>query len=113
MTADRADGRTPIDLGRNAVISLRSGPVKARIDVVLKDGNDLAARIVFWDAPDFSPGQVPLLAAAYSEAMRKLFPEQMVGSIAIWQGRRQTRHEVSFSAAQAQLRRADEISATL
>lgn len=111
--ADRVDGRTMESLGRTAVVQLPSGPVKVLVDVVLEDGSALAARAVFWDGPDFQPAQAPLLAAVYSAAMSQLYPERKISSIGIWQGRRQTRAEISFRAAQAQLANANRIRSAL
>jgi len=113
FTADQADGRPVIGLGREVVVPLRSGPVKARLDAILEGSNGLVGRVVLWDGPDFTVVQAPLIASAYSEAMRQLFPEKKIESICVWQGRRQTREEIAFRTAQAQLRRADEIAATL
>lgn len=113
VAADLQDGRPVISLGKEEVVPLPSGPIKARIDVVLEDGGDLVGRAIFWDGPDFQPAQVPLLAAPYSEAMRQMFPQRTIKSIAIWQGRRQTQEETSFASAQGQLPRANEIAATL
>lgn len=113
MAADLQDGRPVIALGKEEVVSLASGPIKARIDVVLEDGSDLVGRVIFWDGPDFEPAQVPLLAAPYSEGIQRMFPQRTIKSIAIWQGRRQTREETSFASAQRRLPRADEIAANL
>lgn len=113
ITADQGDGRTVLELGRETVIALPSGPVKARIDVVLEDSGGLVGRVVFWDGPGFQATQVPLLAAPFSEAMRRMYPQRTISSIAVWQGRRQIQEETSFNAAQRRLPRANQIAASL
>lgn len=111
--AAAADQRSVIDLDQRTVVNLASGPVEVSIDVVLDDAGDVAGRVVMWDGPDFHPDDAPLIAAVYSQALQQLYRERTVTSIGLWQGRRQTRIDVPFRDAQAQLTRADRIRADL
>ena len=77
IAADVADGRTPSGLARCTVLSWPAGPLKVRIDVVLGDGNGLAARALFWDGPDLTEAQAPLIAAPYAAALEQLHPEAL------------------------------------
>lgn len=107
--AAAADGRKMVDLDPKTVVNLKSGPVEVSIDVVLADGNDIAGRIVMWDGPDFASEDAPLIAAVYSQGLQQLYPKRNITSIGVWQGRRQTRAEVAFRDAQAQLKKASRI----
>jgi hypothetical protein len=107
--AATADGRKMVDLNRKTVVKLKSGPVKVSIDVVLADGDDIAGRVVMWDGPDFESEDAPLIAAVYAQGLQQLYPKRTITSIGVWQGRRQSRAEVTFRDAQAQLKKASRI----
>jgi hypothetical protein len=107
--AATADGRMKVDLDQKTVVKLKAVPVEVSIDVVLADGDDIAGRVVMWDGPDFEPEDAPLIAAVYSQGLRQLYPKKTITSIGVWQGRRQSRAEVAFGDAQAQLRKASRV----
>lgn len=111
--AAAADGRKVIGLDRKTVVVWDSGPVEVKIDVVLADGDGVAGRVVMWDGPDFETDDAPLIAAVYAQALQQLYPNKKVTSIGVWQGRRQSRAEVSFEEAQAELAKAKRIHGDL
>jgi hypothetical protein len=107
--AATADGRKNVRLDQKTVVKLKAGPVEVSIDVVLADGNDIAGRVVMWDGPDFEPEDAPLIAAVYSQGLQQLYPKRTITSIGVWQGRRQSRAEVAFGDAQAQLKKSSRV----
>lgn len=110
---DAADGRAFRALDQEADISLPTGPVTARLDVVLDDGTDVAGRVVLWDGPDFDDAIAPVMAYPFADALQQLFPATTVTTIGIWQARRQRRAEIPYAAAIAQAAAADAILARL
>jgi hypothetical protein len=113
IAQDAADGRPAKDLDATTVISLPAGPVIARLDVVLDDGDDLAARVVLWDAPSFDSDVAPVMACAYAYALQALYPFRSFTTIGIWQARRQRRVEVPYADALAQTQTASAVLATM
>jgi hypothetical protein len=113
MAADAADGRPVRGLARSAVLAWPAGPLKVRIDVVLGDGNGLAARALLWDAPDLTESQAPLIAAPYAAAFEQLHPEASLTAIGIWQARRQTHIEVPIETALGEVRAAQSLQFSL
>lgn len=99
---DAADGRSAKALDESRVVSLQGTSVKARLDVVLDDGSDLAARVVLWDAPNFKAADAPVIACAFAHALQDAYPTRAFTTIGIWQARRQNRVEVPHAAAIAQ-----------
>lgn len=98
---DASDGRPMTALDAKQVVSLQGTAVSARLDVVLDDGPDLAARIVLWDGPDFDPAAAPVMACAFAHALQGLYPARAFTTVGIWQARRQRLVEVPHSAALA------------
>lgn len=98
---DAADGRPMKELDRSAVVRLQGVDVEARIDVVLDDGNDIAARVVFWDGPEFDATLAPTIACAFAHALQALYPGRNYTTVGIWQARRQYREEVPHATAMA------------
>lgn len=111
--SDAADARTFKDLDERAIVTLPSGSIAVRLDVVLDDGDGLAGRVVLWDGPDFDPGSAPVMACAFAHGMQTLYPGRSVTTIGVWQARRQRLVEVPFAQALAQTRAADSILASL
>jgi hypothetical protein len=103
VVADRADGRTATELAPTTALVWPAGPLMVRIDVILSDGDGLAARAVLWDGPDLTEAQAPLIAAPYAAALQQLHPEASLTTIGVWQARRQSRFEVSFESAITQV----------
>ena len=110
---DAADGRTLRALDQETGISLPSGPVVARLDVVLDDGTDIAGRVVLWDGPDFDDASAPVMAYSFAAALQQLYPTKVVTTIGIWQARRQRLAEIPYAIAIAQAAAADAILARL
>jgi hypothetical protein len=110
---DAADGRATETLDAEALVTLPAGQVAVRIDVVLVDGDDLAARAVLWDAPTVNEAQAPVMACAFAHALKELYPDRSFTTVGVWQGRRQQLVEVSFDNAIAQTAAASAILASM
>jgi hypothetical protein len=113
IAEDAADGRTMKSLDADAVVSLQGADVNARIDVVLDDGQDLAGRVILWDAPDFDLAKGPVMACAFAHALQFLYPGRNFTTVGIWQARRQRLVEVPHAAALAQTAAAHAILASM
>lgn len=113
VIADVADGRPMAELSRNTVLAWPAGPLKVRLDVILTDSDGLAARALFWDGPDLTEIQAPLIAAPYAAALTQLHPEASLTAIGIWQARRQTYIEVPIRSALRQVRAAQRLQFSL
>jgi hypothetical protein len=98
---DAADGRPMNELDQSVVVNLNGTGVTTRLDVVLDDGADLAARIVFWDGPDFDANLAPTIACVFAHALVGLYPGRDFTTVGIWQARRQYKEEVPHAAALA------------
>lgn len=98
---DAADGRPMRSLDQSSVVTLQGNAVNARLDVVLDDGADLAARIILWDGPNFDPGIAPVMASAFAHALQALYPGRNFTTVGIWQARRQRLVEVPHATALA------------
>jgi hypothetical protein len=110
---DAGDGRPMLDLDSSAVVSLGGIDVDARIDVVLEDGNDVAARIVLWDGPDFDANSAPIVACVFAHALVALYPGRNFTTVGIWQARRQYKAEVPHATAIARTTAAHKILAAM
>ncbi len=106
---DAADGRATHALDAETVVTLPAGQVSVRLDVVLRDGADLAGRVVLWDAPDFEEGAAPVIACAFAHALEVLYPQRTFTTVGIWQARRQRLVEVPHATAIAQSAAASQI----
>lgn len=109
VVADTADGRAANGLARSTVLAWPAGPLMVRLDVILGDGNGLAARALFWDGPDLTESQAPLIAAPYAVALGQLHPEALLTSVGVWQARRQTHIEVPIEFALREVRAAQRL----
>lgn len=103
IAADRADGRPVAEVAKRIVLDWPAGPLSVRLDVVLIDGDGLAARAILWDGPDFTEEQAPLIAAPYAAALAQIHPEVDLTTVGIWQGRRQTYVEVPIESAEREV----------
>jgi hypothetical protein len=110
---DAADGRPMSALDQSTVVNLQGFDVETRIDVVLNDGSDLAARVVFWDAPTFDDPLASTMACAYAHALQLLYPGRNFTKIGIWQARSQYLVEVPYANALARTRAAAAVLATM
>ena len=90
-------------------VTLPSGILHVRLDVVLNDGDALAARAVFWDGPDFMPADAATIAYPFAIALGQLYPGRVLTTIGIWQARRQRSAEVPVEQALGQASTADRI----
>jgi hypothetical protein len=113
VASDSADGRPARGLALRTVLDWPAGPLLVRIDVVLGDGNGLAARALFWDGPDLTEAQAPLIAAPYAAALEQLHPEASLTAIGVWQARRQTHIEVPVESAMGEVRAAQRLQFNL
>ncbi|MGA9762391.1 MAG: hypothetical protein WBQ14_08215 [Gaiellaceae bacterium] len=96
---DALDGRPMNALDQSTVVSLQGIDVEAHIDVVLKDGDDLAARIIFWDAPKFDATVASTMACAYAHALQSVYPGRNFTQIGVWQARLRYLLEVPYAEA--------------
>jgi hypothetical protein len=110
---DAADGRATSVLDRKALVVLPDGQVEVRVDVVLADGDALAARAVLWDAPTITEDAGPVMACAFAHALKTLYPESDFTTVGVWQARRQQLVEVPFDTAIAQTAAASAILASM
>ncbi|HEY7951246.1 MAG TPA: hypothetical protein VID51_10525 [Solirubrobacterales bacterium] len=113
VTADIADGRPVSALAQDTVLAWPAGPLKVRLDVILTDGKALAARTLFWDGPDLTEIQAPLIAAPYAVALAQVHPEASLTTIGVWQARRQTHVEVPIASALREVRAAQRLQFSL
>lgn len=109
ISADVADGRPVAGLAQSTVLPWPAGPLKVRLDVILTDGDALAARTVLWDGPDLNEAQAALIAAPYAVALAQVYPEASLTTIGIWQARRQTRVEVQIASALGEVRASQQL----
>jgi hypothetical protein len=109
VATDNADGRPARGLALRTVLDWPAGPLLVRIDVVLR----LAARALFWDGPDLTEAQAPLVAAPYAAALEQLHPEASLTAIGVWQARRQTHIEVPVESALGEVRAAQRLQLNL
>lgn len=113
VAADITDGRPVAGLAQSTVLAWPAGPLKVRLDVLLTDGSGLAARALFWDGPDLTETQAPLIAAPYAAALAQLRPEASLTAIGVWQARRQTYVEVLIGRALREVRAAQRLQFSL
>ena len=113
VAADTADGRRAAELARSTVLAWPAGPLKVRLDLLLADGDGLAARALFWDGPDLTETQAPLIAAPYAAALVQLHPNASLSTIGVWQARRQTHVEVPIESALRQTQAAQRLQFSL
>jgi hypothetical protein len=113
VSRDAGDGRPLKALDREADVSFLSGSVTAKLDVILKDGANVAGRVVLWDGPDFQDDVAPVMACAFAHALHALYPTETITTIGVWQARRQRLVEVPYSAAIAQTAAASAILARI
>jgi hypothetical protein len=106
IEADRRDGREVIELAVEPTLHWPAGPLLVRIDVLLADGADLAARVLFWDGLEIDRADAELIAAPYAAVMEQLHPEPTITGVGVWQARYQSYHEVPFEVAERRLERA-------
>jgi hypothetical protein len=106
IEADRRDGREVIDLAIEPTLHWPAGPLLVRIDVVLADGEDLAARVLFWDGLEIDREDAELIAAPYAAVMEQQYPERTITAVGVWQARYQSYYEVPFEIAERRLERA-------
>jgi hypothetical protein len=110
---DAADGRSTSTLDAKALVDLPAGQIEVRLDVVLDDGDDLAARAVLWDAPTINGAIAPVMACAFAHALEALYPERSFTTVGVWQARRQQLVEVPFDTAISQTAAASAILASM
>lgn len=101
VAQDVADGRPVHSVGEETVIEVEEHLVPLRLDVVLRDGEQLAARLILWDGPDFEDADAPLIACPFALALEATYPGETFTTVGVWQARRQHRVEVEFAAAAA------------
>lgn len=113
VVADVADGRSAKELSCRSVLAWPAGPLMVRLDVILADGNGLAARALFWDGPDLTESQASLIAAPYAAALEQSHPEALLTSVGVWQARRQTHFEVPIESALREVKAAQRLQFSL
>ncbi|HEV2945202.1 MAG TPA: hypothetical protein VGX26_08820 [Solirubrobacteraceae bacterium] len=88
ISAHALDGRAFVGHGANVVLSLPSGSVKTRVDVVMTRERELSGRAVFWDGDPITLNEAPVIAYPYAVALQRLYPDETITDICVWQVRR-------------------------
>lgn len=108
VTQDASDGRPHVSLGEETIAKIGDHFLPVRLDVVLQDDADVAARIVLRDGPDFLDADAPLIACPFALGLEVLYPDATFSTVGIWQTRRQ--HLVEVVHADAVTRTSDLLS---
>jgi hypothetical protein len=113
ISADTKDGRAYVGRGQNVVLILPSGTIKTKVDVITTRRKELSGRAVFWDGQPISINEAQVIAYPYAEALQRMYPNETISDICVWQVRRGTLHVVPMSAALARATEADAVLARL
>jgi hypothetical protein len=113
IAADACDGRSFVTFGRSVPITLPSGTVTTKIDVIARGPGGLAARAIFWDGLGIGRQEAEVIAFPYAAALQSLYPGRTLDCVCVWQARRNAIYEVSMSTALARVSAADAVLAGL
>lgn len=113
ISADAVDARAFVGHGENVVLSLPSGSVKTRVDVVMTRQHQLSGRAVFWDGQPITLNDAQVIAYPYAAALQRMYPNETIADICVWQVRRGNLFLVPLSDALARAGEADSVLARL
>jgi hypothetical protein len=113
IAADAADGRTFVGLGQKVVLTMPSGTIAVKVDVVTERSKELSGRAIFWDGQPITINEAEVIAYAYAAALQRMYPNEIVSDVCVWQVRRGTLHTVPLAAALARATDADAVLARL
>lgn len=113
ISADALDGRAFVGHGETVVLSLPSGKVKTRVDVVMTRQRELSGRAVFWDGQPITVNEAHVIAYPYAEALQRMYPNETITDICVWQVRRNNLFVVPVADALARASEADAVLARL
>jgi hypothetical protein len=113
ISADAVDSRAFVGHGANVVLSLPSGTVKTRVDVVMTRERELSGRAVFWDGEPITLNDAAVIAYPYAQALQLMYPDETITDICVWQVRRGNLHVVPVAEALAHAGEADAVLARL
>jgi hypothetical protein len=113
ISADSLDSRAFVGHGANVVLSLPSGTVKTRVDVVMTRERELSGRAVFWDGEPITLNDAAVIAYPYAQALQLMYPDETITDICVWQVRRGNLHVVPVAEALARAGEADAVLARL
>ncbi len=113
ISADAADARAFVGHGENVVLNLPSGSVKTRVDVVMTRQRQLSGRAVFWDGQPITLNDAQVIAYPYAAALQRMYPNETIADICVWQVRRGNLFLVPLSDALARAGEADAVLARL
>ncbi len=113
ISADALDGCAFVGHGENVVLSLPSGSVKTRVDVVMNRQKELSGRAVFWDGQPITVNEAQVIAYPYAEALQRMYPNETIVDICVWQVRRGNLFVVPVAEALARAAEADAVLARL
>jgi hypothetical protein len=113
ISADALDGRAFVGHGENVVLTLPSGRIKTRVDVVMTDQQELSGRAVFWDGQPITVNEAHVIAYPYAEALQRMYPNETITDICVWQVRRNNLFVVPVADALARASEADAVLARL
>lgn len=105
------DIRAVVALDHRQEVTMGSGAIAARIDVVLEDRNELTGRVLLWDGPRFTEDSAMVASYVFAAAMQATYGTKVVRDIEIFQARRQQSVVVPFQAAFEQRRSAEAVLA--
>jgi hypothetical protein len=113
ISADALDARAFVGHGENVIVTLPSGHIKTRVDVVTTSEQGLSGRAVFWDGTPITLDEAQVIAYPYAEAMRTMYPNEAITDVCVWQVRRSTLFVVPLEEALARASEADAVLARL
>jgi hypothetical protein len=105
IDADVLDRRAFVGPGENVLLRLPSGTITTKVDVVTTQQQELSGRAVFWDGQPITLDEAQVIAYPYAVALQRMYPNETVADICIWQVRRGNLHVVTASEALARQRR--------
>jgi hypothetical protein len=111
--ADALDARKFVGFGESVMVRMPSGTVKTKLDVVVSKDNELSGRVVFWDGATISTNEARVIAYPYAKALERMYPDEKISDICVWQVRRNNLHLVPLAEALSREADADAVLARL
>jgi hypothetical protein len=113
IDADVVDGCVFVGPGVKVVLRLPSGTIATKVDVVTTRQGALSGRAVFWDGQPITLDEAQVIAYPYAVALQRMYPNETVADICVWQVRRDNLYVVGASEALARAGDADTVLARL
>jgi len=113
ISADAEDARVFVGHGENVVLGMPSGSVKTRVDVVMTRQQELSGRAVFWDGQPITINEAQVIAYPYAVALQRMYPNETIADVCVWQVRRGNLFVVPLADALARAAEADGVLARL